>query len=85
MSQTKVQALSSELCTLLGADTSNANVDNVSNVLVDLLAEIAETNTKAYNKIVRSHVGQDSRLAVKITDDIKEKRDSLIANLSALR
>jgi hypothetical protein len=85
MSQNKVNALSTELCKLLGADTSNKNVDNVSNVLVDLLSEIAETNTKAYNKIVRSHVGADSTLAVKITDDIKAKRDSLIANLSALR
>lgn len=85
MSQEKIHALSSELCGLLGANSSSKNVDNVSSVLVDLLAEIAESNTKAYNKIVRSHVGKDSALARQITDDIKEKRDSLVANLSALR
>ena len=85
MSQEKIQSLSTELCKLLGADTSNSNVENVSAVLVDLLAEIAVTNTKAYNQIVRTHVSDDPHLAKKITDDIKEKRDSLIANLSALR
>ena len=85
MSQEKIHSLSTELCDLLGANSSSKNVDNVSSVLIDLLGEIAETNTKAYNKIVRSHVGEDSKLARQITNDIKAKRDSLVANLSALR
>ena len=85
MSQDKLQSLSTQLCELLGADTSNTNVDRVSTVLVDLLAEIAETNTKAYNQIVRTHVSHNPKLAKQITDEIKEKRDTLIANLSALR
>ncbi len=85
MAHDKIHALSTELCDLLGANTSNKNVEKVSEVLVDLLAEIAEKNTKEYNKIVRAHVGKDSKLAEKITEEIKEKRDSLVANLSALR
>lgn len=85
MPEDKIHSLSAELCDLLGANSSNDNVQNVSSVLVALLAEIAETNTKAYNKIVRSYVGQDTELSKNITDDIKDKRDSLIANLSALR
>lgn len=85
MSQKNIQSLSTQLCELLGADTSNNNVDKVSTVLIDLLAEIAETNTKAYNQIVRAHVSNNPHLAKKITDEIKVKRDSLIANLSALR
>ena len=85
MSNSKVNSLSTKLCDLLGANTSQKNVDDVSEVLVDLLSEIAETNTKAYNKIVRSQCGHNSELAEQITHDIKAKRDSLIANLSALR
>ena len=85
MAQDKIQSLSTELCDLLGANTSQKNVEKVSTVLIDLLSEIAEKNTKEYNKIVRAHVGQNTKLAEKITEEIKEKRDSLVANLSALR
>ncbi|MEE9446881.1 MAG: hypothetical protein V3V09_02915 [Arenicellales bacterium] len=85
MSDPKIHALSAQLCDLLGANSSDKNVDKVSSVLMTLLSEIAETNTKAYNKIVRSHCCNDADLAQQITTDIKEKRDTLIANLSALR
>ncbi len=85
MSESKILILSQQLCELLGANSSDKNVEKVSDVLQGLIGEFAVTNTKAYNEIVRERCCNDPELAEQIAGEIRDKRDVLIANLSALR
>lgn len=85
MSAKKIHALSEKLCSLLGNDTSNKTVDQVSDILAGLIGEITTKNTSKYNQIIRDCASCDPKVTEQLTQDIRAKRDTLIANLTAMR
>ena len=85
MSASKINALSEKLCSLLGTDSSEKTVQQVSDILAGLIGEITTTNTTKYNQIIRDCKECDPALTHQLTEDIRTKRDTLIANLTAMR
>ncbi len=85
MTDKKIHSLSEELCQVLCGTASDKKVEKVSSMLAEVITEITRDSTRAYKKIVNERVESDPALARKINEDISAERDTLIANLSALR
>lgn len=85
MPSLKVQALSIQLCDLLGVDSSAANSEKVASVVAALVTEIANDNADSYKKVVCRVASNDPILAQNINEEIDLEKNMLVANLSALR
>lgn len=85
MPNLKIQALSGELCHLLGVDVSNENAVKVSRIISALVTEISAENTQNDQRMRRQFASNDPHLTQRIGLDSSSQRDVLISNLSALR